>query len=74
MRIRRAKRRNCGQVALEYALTTVFMAILASMLYLFYQPVLYAVFEAVHATNPESGREVRDKGLGMREALYLPVP
>lgn len=68
------KRRSLAQVALEYILTTLTLAMIASLLYLIYQPVVYSVFAPVHLKNLETGLEQRDHGLGLKQMQYLPIP
>ncbi len=70
----RQKHRRLGQVALEYMLTTVIMALVASLLYIVYQPLVYSVFAAVDQPDQNSPIMIRDHGLGTRDMMYLPIP
>lgn len=65
---------NQGQVALEYALTTLVMATVASLLYIFYQPIVYSVFFPADLKEQGTGIVHKDKGLGLKDVLYLPIP
>lgn len=59
---------------MEYALTTVMMALIASMLYVVYQPIAYSVFAPLDMPDSKTGALHKDRGLGTKEMLYLPVP
>ena len=63
-----------GQVALEYALSTLTMALIASLLYIIYQPITYNVFAPLDMPDKTSGILKKDHGIGMKEMLYMPLP
>ena len=65
---------SSGQAALEYALTSAIMALIASLLYLVYQPVVYSVFFPNDSVDHSTGLTKKDSGMGMRDLMYLPIP
>jgi hypothetical protein len=58
------RRGNQGQVALEYALTSLIMATVASLLYVFYQPIVISVFSPADLRESGTGIVHKDHGLG----------
>jgi hypothetical protein len=68
----REHRLKSGQVVLEYALTTLTMALVAMLAYVFYQPLVASFLTP--SDLEKSGLALKGKGLGMKEVLFLPLP